>query len=505
MADDVYPPIFFLLLHGLNRFTMDTFLLRLPMALAGVASVGILMLLLRRFAGTRAALFAGALAAVSPILVYYSQEMKMYSILALFLLLLFHETVLCLDDSQRGWKRLALWALLSIYTFYLAAIVWFCLLVIAAWKTRRNLREAASVWKGYGVAALLFLPWLPFFIKSVVVNRGSVQNFLMDRIFIFSFQNFSLGFWGADWLNWCGLLAFGTLVFVGLSKFRRESPWFPWLVAGLTFLPLALSWVVSLTAKPMYSDRAMLVSALGWLALAGMGLSRLKGRLAWPAFILVFGLSLFSLRLYYFDSLSRRIDYLPAWKHVIEQWQPGDSIFHQNIDSYYPFKFYALQEARQPLVSPYKDEPGAALGPDSARLPGVRPNWIHTPPPAFSSSEAAGGFRKIWRQINAWLQTKGHGIYTGYNRDFIYTPRLEKEALPGVQRIWYLNTDKVGAFRIWMPQMNVFRHGYDNWIPFEPEKLGWLHHNFKLVMQQRVDDVDIYLFEKTKLAGGKRK
>lgn len=483
VADDVYPPLFFLLLHGLGLFTTSEFLIRLPMALAGVAAVGVLVVLLRRFADKRAALFAGALAAVSPVLIYYSQELKMYSILALFLLLLFYETVLCLEDPGRGWKRLALWATLAVYTFYLSLLVWFCLLGMVWWKTRRNWRQASSIWKGFAVAGLFFLPWAPFFIKSVVVNRGSVYNFFMDRILLYSYQNFSVGFWAADWLAWTGLTIFGVFVSVGLIQ---SKGWFPRLLAALSFLPLLLSWVISLASKPMYSDRAMLVCALGWLALTGMGLASVKNtKAAWLGFLLLMGLSLFSLQRYAFDPLSRRVDYKPAWTYVTQNWKVGDSIFHQDLYTYYPFKFYALQEAR-----------GNAL----------RPNWIYSEPPVFLSDKTAGRFRQIWRGVNAWLKARGMGIYTGYNLDMVAGERLEREALPGVKRIWYLNTDKTAAARIWMPQINVYRHGFNNWTPFEPEKIDWLKKNFQLVNHIQVDNsVDIYVFEKRGLKGGKIK
>jgi hypothetical protein len=339
----------------------------------------------------------------------------------------------------------------------------------------------------------------------VAVNQGSVQNYLMDRIMLFSLQNFSVAFWNDAWLNACGLAAFGALAAWGLLKYRGGRTWFPKILAGLCLLPLAVSLVVSLLSKPMYSDRAMLVSALCWQGLAGLGISRLPQRGAWAAWALLLAMSLFSLGHYYFDPSRQRVDYMPAWKQVTQNWKPGDSIFHQNIYSYYAFKFYAIQEARHPETSPYRDEPGAALGPESARVPGQRPNWIHTPPPPFSSNEAAGRFRAAWRKVNAWLSERGMGIHTGYNRDFVYTPRLEKEALPGVKRIWYLETDRAAEFRIWMPQMNVYRHGIEHWDSFGAEDLKLAKKGFKQVSREKLADVNITLFEKIPGRGGKPK
>ena len=107
------------------------------MALAGIVSVGVFIALLRRFVSARAALLGGALAATSPVLIYYSQELKMYSLLALFLLLVLYEVLRCLDEPERSWHRLALWASLSVYTFYLSVIVWVGVLGMVAWQTRK--------------------------------------------------------------------------------------------------------------------------------------------------------------------------------------------------------------------------------------------------------------------------------------------------------------------------------------------------------------------------------
>ncbi len=493
MADDVYPPFFFLLLHFLGLFTNTLFLIRLPMALAGVAAVAVLMLLLRRFAGARAALFGGALVATSPVLIYYSQELKMYSFLALFLLLLLYETMRLMNEPKRGWAWLTLWAVLSVYTFYLSLIVWFCLLSLAWWQSRNQIARAKNIFKGYGVAGLIFLPWLPIFVKSIVQNQGSTYNLLMERVYLYSYQNFSIGFWLPPWLTWSALAIYSILVVVGIAQKRTSPAWR--LLVGFCFLPLLLSWAVSLMAKPIYSDRAMLACAFAWLALAAVGLAGLPRRFGWLGLTLCLGFNAYAMGHYYFDPASRRVDYKPAWEYIVNHWQPGDTVFHTHIDSYYPFRFFALQEASGSQGGNYKELPNIMLPEGSTRAEGLRPNWIHSAPPPFTSNQAAGTFRKVWRGFNAWLTAHGRGLYTGYNRDLVADERLRQEALPGVSRIWYLNTDQDASAKAWMPQINVYRSGFKGWVPFVPEKMEWLTKHFRLVDHALVGETDIYLYE----------
>jgi mannosyltransferase len=495
MVDDVYPPLYFLLIHAISLATASMFWLRLPGALAGTALAGALYFSMRSWAGGRAALFAGLLVAVSPVLVYYCQEMKMYSILALLLWLLAAETLACLDDPQRGWKRIALWATLAVYTFYLALVLWICLLALSAWRLRKDLSRGRPIWKGYAAAALIFVPWVPFFLKSVVVGRPGVLGMLMDRVLFFSLQNSSEGFWAPPILRYLALAVFASAVALGFWRTLPLQRGRLGFLLGVACLPLLALWIPSLLGRPLYSDRAMLVCTAAWIALAAFGLSRLPTAMAWVGLVLLMGLNMAALGSYYTDPLSRRPDQKQAWDYVTSHWQVGDSIFHQaSTDTYYPFKFYSLQEARLP-DSPYHDEPGAAFQAGSARLPGVRPNWIYQEVQDFNPKPSANLFRQVWRRINAWLGEHGMGIYAGFNRDAVNAARAQSEALPGVKRIWYLNWTPEASRRNWMTQMNGYASGFSTWSAFDVKKMPWMDQRFRLADQQQEGDVTVYLLE----------
>jgi mannosyltransferase len=78
------PPLWYVLEWGITRVLgTGAVALRLLSALAGVATVPVAWALGRELAGRRTALAAGALVAVNPLFVWYSQEARAYSLFAL--------------------------------------------------------------------------------------------------------------------------------------------------------------------------------------------------------------------------------------------------------------------------------------------------------------------------------------------------------------------------------------------------------------------------------------
>ncbi|HFQ94067.1 MAG TPA: hypothetical protein ENK32_08665 [Anaerolineae bacterium] len=90
-ASDIHPPLYYLLLHGWRAVAGDSeFALRAFSAFAGALIIPVVMALGLLLGGERpypAALIAGLVTAVSPPLIYYSQETRMYALLGLLAVL----------------------------------------------------------------------------------------------------------------------------------------------------------------------------------------------------------------------------------------------------------------------------------------------------------------------------------------------------------------------------------------------------------------------------------
>lgn len=83
-ASDIHPPLYYLILNGWQKLVgTSEFALRSFSAFAGVLTVLFTIQLGRWLDGWRVGLVAGLFTAVSPPLIYYSQEARMYSLLGL--------------------------------------------------------------------------------------------------------------------------------------------------------------------------------------------------------------------------------------------------------------------------------------------------------------------------------------------------------------------------------------------------------------------------------------
>ncbi|NVZ67241.1 glycosyltransferase family 39 protein, partial [Pseudomonas gingeri] len=86
-ASDIHPPFYYELLHGWMLLWGDSpFAIRSMSALLGVAGVALGIWLTHLVANRNAALVAGLMLALLPIAVRYSQEARMYTLMALLLI-----------------------------------------------------------------------------------------------------------------------------------------------------------------------------------------------------------------------------------------------------------------------------------------------------------------------------------------------------------------------------------------------------------------------------------
>ncbi len=170
-ARDIHPPLYYWLLHGWLRLTGDSeFAVRSLSALPGVGLVALTYALGRRLAGRWTGLAAAFLAAVHPFQIVYSQEARMYMLLAV----LTAGAVLTLTNLS-GFKNLTgLVALIlletaGLYTHYSFPFVILILNLAVAFRLWRERKPGLPLpWPASQAAVLLlYLPWLPIAYRRV--------------------------------------------------------------------------------------------------------------------------------------------------------------------------------------------------------------------------------------------------------------------------------------------------------------------------------------------------
>jgi uncharacterized membrane protein len=109
---DPHPPLYYILLKGWLFTLLDTeFALRLPSVIFSTLSLAALMTIGTVWWGKNAGLYAGLLFSLSSFDVYYSQEARMYTLLALLWLLAYIAIIQSIDGQRRF---VVLWGFLNI-------------------------------------------------------------------------------------------------------------------------------------------------------------------------------------------------------------------------------------------------------------------------------------------------------------------------------------------------------------------------------------------------------
>ncbi len=182
-AADIQPPLYYYLLHGWIRILGDAErTLRGLSVLFGVLTVpliyaGAVALFRSRLTG----ILASLLVAVSPLHLWYSQEVRMYSLLTFLCLLSSYLLLLVLREEGR-WRAAALWAaytlasIAALYTHYFAfSILAFqgVYLLLDWWGRDLRPRHLILGAVASGVFLLLaYVPWLPHLLTRVTEDAS---------------------------------------------------------------------------------------------------------------------------------------------------------------------------------------------------------------------------------------------------------------------------------------------------------------------------------------------
>lgn len=382
-AADIHPLLYYTTLNTwMNIFGQDAAILRLWSVLLGLGTIGLVYLIASELFDKRMGLAAALVVAIAPFHVQYSQEIRMYSLLALLLM----GTTWCFLKAQRSEsKRWWLWWVafgvlsgLAMHTQQLAAFYLFAIGLIPFIVRKR--RDIVGVFGGATVALIVYLPWLvnipgqlqkvdsyywiapPDGIKLMVTLRSflSVQLDILPPYSMITFM---------------GALFLFLFLLIQLLMFHRRSPrkrgidskadkhaiyFVLWLFAA----PIMLMWGVS-QVQPIYLERALLPSALMlYIALAWMftrsGLPTVIAGLLIIVALILSGIGLYH---QYTWSTFPNSPFQTATKFIAENGDNADVIVHMNKLSALPMMYYDREMSNRFI----QDVPGSSE--DTLALP----------------------------------------------------------------------------------------------------------------------------------------
>ncbi|MHC8322991.1 glycosyltransferase family 39 protein [Pseudomonas sp. GB2N2] len=368
-AHDVHPPLYFLLLHGwIELFGDGIFSIRSLSALPGIATVWLGVWLMDLLATRRAALLAGVLLALLPTAVRYSQEVRMYSLLGLWLIGATIALVYWIRHPQRT-RFLVVYVLLmcaAFYTHYFTALCVLChwvylglIRVQPGYRSRHIQRP--GWWLANVAIVVLFLPWVPSLI-DLIQHMGQLKAngdvgwetpVTLDSLpsMIWSLLTQDDGETLPTLLFIALPLALLAIAGVALARDRsvfRGSA----LLVIYTALPLLLVFAVSFIT-PVFIERYLTAYALGLPMVVALAIDRLYSGfrvLAVTVLVLFVGVELVGLKnnasADVNDQISIMVDY------VNQHFANGDRIVTSDMLWYLSYVYYNRADTQPLLYTP---------------------------------------------------------------------------------------------------------------------------------------------------------
>ena len=280
-ASDVHPPMYYWLLKLWAMLFGNTDLaMRSMSVLFGGVAIVFGYLLTNRLFSRNIARVSLILMAVSPMLIRYSREMRMYTLVTAIAMAATYILVIAMESKKKlPWVIYGILVALGMWTHYFTALIW-----IAHWIWRADIiRRIAGKGKfikqffskqwlmSHIIAVAVFVPWLPFMAIQFATVQASgfwiapitpdtVINFMTNVVF---YQDIG------EVNNWLAIgfivliVAVSIMAVIVYKKQNQQQRQNYRLVMALAFIPVVILTVLSLPPlRPAFVDRYLIPSTL---------------------------------------------------------------------------------------------------------------------------------------------------------------------------------------------------------------------------------------------------
>lgn len=295
-------PLYYVLLRGWIALAgASEYALRFFSLLFGIACIPLAYVLGRRLFGSPVGIFSAVLVTTSPYLVWYSQEVKMYTLVMALALLAIYSLRRAVEGGGWLWWAIQIVATtLAFYSHILAALLIPVQgLLYAVWWPQSRKR-----WRGALVsAACLTLPYLPLAVwqapLALQARETGFYSYSLTEMVVILLNGWSTGILGdaSPWMAaLMGVLAVGGLLssdaFASLFSDSADEETLrtslrDYLVLLLWLsVPLLSIWLISLR-QPLFTDRYLIWSAPAFYLLVALALASFATTEHWARWVVV--------------------------------------------------------------------------------------------------------------------------------------------------------------------------------------------------------------------------
>ncbi len=338
----VHLPLYFLLMQTWGEIGRGEFVIRYFSVLGGVLTLPLMVQTGRLLNGRQVGWLGAFLLAISPFHIWYAQEARMYTFLALNALAANYFLLRQLrQERRRYWVGYAMTLTFTLYSHYLGALLLIAHYVFFSLHYRRDKKLFRRWFASASVAGAAFMAWFlaVYFVSSF--TQASISWISPVRWYepVVTLLAFAVGR-TIDPARPFYYLAFFAYLLPALVMLRYlrgvPSLTFQHLAARLLWcwllVPLVLVTLISLDwsvpdQRFIYMDRYIISLLPAFVLLAAWGMVVMARRWRWllPVFVVLVLLpTAVSLRNLYFNPEYGREDWRTAVDHMATNKQPGD-------------------------------------------------------------------------------------------------------------------------------------------------------------------------------------
>lgn len=369
---DFQPPLLHIVVHFMMYIGKDVWWLRLTSALIpSLITVWATAKIGERVMGKREGILAALLLATSAFHIFFSQELRPYSLPAMWAALGWLTIVKkpTTQNTHYHWRSLLLWSLISVcgwYSSYLYPFLWLSQVIFLIMIYHRVTKPIIV---GTILPILSFIPWLPMFLQQLQAGQGLRQELpgwenvvsfsqlktlpLVLGKFIFGPTNLELNFY---YLGSAFLLSVITIATIWRLIWQKKilTKLIPnqsaLLLITWLFVPLIAAWVVSFWVPVIQPKRVLFLLPAFYLGIIAIMFYWQNRVLSIFTFLFFLSLNLLATWQYYSQPQLQRENWRAVQQVVSQRYSPQDTlVIFAFPEPYAPWRWY--DQAQFPTLS----------------------------------------------------------------------------------------------------------------------------------------------------------
>lgn len=340
ISGDFQPPLYYLLLHFFMKLEGSSeWFLRIPSVIFGLLTIIVVYKFTTELFNRKVAMVASLMLATSQFHIYYSQELRMYSLVGL----LATSAMWCF--YKKRWFYTTLFNVIGLYTNYMFVLILISQVIWLILKEKKDVHTVKRWFMSLSLTAVFYLPWFPNLLKQWEASRNltialplwnGLSSLPFWKLPIQIFLKFTLGridfydkYFYASVLGVL-LILYGYIVWNLQNKINREKSF----VLNWFFTPLIACMFLSFLI-PISGVWRLIFLLMPFTILISVALNSMKRLRLF--LILIVTVNLFAIFLYWTNSQYQRENWKEAVSYLEKRKAP---IVFTVEDGFAPYQWY---------------------------------------------------------------------------------------------------------------------------------------------------------------------